>query len=101
MNWILLNQFRGRRKRLPHIPTRMKRLMGDFRFLLRQLLRSPGFFAVAVFTLGLGIAANTTMFSLFYQVLLATLPVASPQQLFVLQSDLPQHMPGSASSDSR
>src|SRR5258708_38074909 len=75
------------------------RSMNDFRFVLRQLLRSPGFFAIAIVTLGLGIAANTTMFSLFYQVLLAALPVASPQQLFVFQSELPRHLPGTASSD--
>ena len=72
--------------------------MSDFRFVLRLLRRSPGFFLIATATLGLGIAANTAMFSLFYQVLLKTLPVADPQRLVVLHSD-PPNLPGGSLSD--
>lgn len=72
--------------------------MQDLRFVLRILRRSPGFFLIATATLGLGIAANTAMFSLFYQVLLKTLPVPAPEQLVVFHSD-PPNIPGGTSSD--
>ncbi len=72
--------------------------MNDLRFVIRILRRSPGFFLIATATLGLGIAANTAMFSLFYQVLLRTLPVPEPQQLVVFHSD-PPGLPGGMSSD--
>ncbi|MBS1875600.1 MAG: ABC transporter permease [Acidobacteria bacterium] len=72
--------------------------MNDIRFVLRILRRSPGFFLVATLTLGLGIAANTAMFSLFYQVLLRNLPVPNPEQLVVFHSDAPG-LPGGMSSD--
>ncbi len=72
--------------------------MTDLPFVLRILRRSPGFFLIATLTLGLGIAANTAMFSLFYQVLLRTLPVPDPQELVVVHSD-PPNMPGGTSAD--
>jgi predicted permease len=72
--------------------------MRNLLYALRTLRKSPAFFVTAVVTLGLGIAANTAMFSLFYQVLLATLPVPDPQRLVVLHSDAPS-LPGSVSSD--
>ncbi len=70
----------------------------DLLFALRSLRRAPGFFFLAVATLGLGIASNTAIFSLFYQVLLRSLPVRQPEQLVVLHYD-PPYLPGSASSD--
>src|SRR5687767_5021193 len=57
---------------------------GDVRFALRLLGRSPAFTAVAVLSLGLGIGANTAIFSLIDRVLLKTLPVADPQTLFFI-----------------
>ncbi len=56
----------------------------DLKFSLRALRRSPGFVAVAILTLALGIGANTAIFSLLDQILLRLLPVKNPQQLVLL-----------------
>src|ERR1700727_3131488 len=58
----------------------------DFRYALRQLGKAPGFAAVAIVTLALGIGANTAIFSLLDQALLRTLPVKDADRLVVLQS---------------
>src|SRR6266571_7860221 len=55
--------------------------MNDLRYAARQLLKQPGFAAVAVFTLALGIGANTAIFELLNAVRLKTLPVSKPQEL--------------------
>ena len=56
-------------------------LRGDVSYALRLLRRSPAFTLVALLSLGLGIGANTAIFSLIDTVLLKTLPVEDPQRL--------------------
>ena len=70
----------------------------DILHAFRVLRKSPGFFLLAVLTLGLGIAANTAIFSLFYQVLLRSLPIPDPGRLVVFHAE-DFHMQGHNSSD--
>ena len=53
----------------------------DFRFTFRSLRRSPGFFAVTVLTLALGIGATTAIFSVVNGVLLRSLPYPNPERI--------------------
>src|SRR4051812_46794389 len=63
----------------------------DLRYSLRMLRRAPGFAAVVVISLALGIGANTAIFSAIDAVMLRMLPVENPQQLVMLHWHAPKH----------
>ena len=77
-------QYRDRRS-VPWLET----LLRDLRYSARTLARSPGFAAVAVVSLALGIGANTAIFTLLDQVLLRALPVERPHELALFDSPGP------------
>jgi putative ABC transport system permease protein len=63
-----------------------QRFAQNFRLAMRLLRRNPGFAAVAVGTLAIGIGANTAIFSVIYAVLLAPMPYPNPDQLVMVWS---------------
>ena len=63
---------------------RLESWIKDTRFAVRMLIRSPGFAVAALLTLGLGIGANTAIFSIVHAVLLRPLPFSEPDRLFVV-----------------
>ena len=62
----------------------MGSLVSDLRFALRAFRREPGFFAIAIATVALGIGATGTVFSLVNAVLLRPLPFADPGSLYLI-----------------
>src|SRR5262245_62006079 len=60
-------------------------MLNDLRFAIRQLRDHPGFTAVAVLTLGLGVGAATAIFSLIDALMLRSLPVREPERLVLFK----------------
>jgi predicted permease len=73
-------------------------MSADIRHALRALRATPGFTAVAVLCLALGVGANAAIFALLDAAMLRPLPVADPDRLIVVQTVRPSATPGSSFS---
>src|SRR5437867_5066017 len=72
--------------------------MNDLKFAFRQLLKNPGFTAVAVLTLALGIGANTAIFILVNAVLLRPMAVQKPEEIVSISTRTGLTGPSTSSS---
>ena len=77
----------------------MANILRDTRFGFRLLRKNPGFAAVAILALALGIGANTAIFSIFYATLLAPFPYPQPDQLVVVWATSGGHRNGVSAGD--
>src|SRR5580658_1818820 len=68
----------------------MTTFLSDVRYALRMLARNPGFSAVVILILAVGIGANTAMFSIVDGVLLRPLPFRAPEQLVAVEEVVPK-----------
>ena len=66
----------------------------DVRYGLRQLRKNPGFTAVAILTLGLGLGACTAIYTVVYSVLLRPLPYPQPERIMQLWQITPTRTDG-------
>jgi len=91
--WVRIDRLRGRERMLPNREvwmtglremTRVGALLADFKYALRRMLRAPGFTAVAIASLALGIGANTAVFSFVNAVLLVDKPFTDTEELVEL-----------------
>jgi predicted permease len=72
----------------------MYTMLRDLRYALRQLFKSPGFALTAIFTLALGVGANTAIFSVIYGLLLQTLPFHDAGRIVAILETHPQFAGG-------
>jgi predicted permease len=78
----------------------LEHLLRDISFAIRQIVRNPGFAAVAILTLALGIGASTSIFSVADAVMLRPLPYPHPEQLVRVWEQMPNgHRPNLAESN--
>jgi putative ABC transport system permease protein len=77
----------------------MTNLWRDIRFGFRLLIKNPGFTAIAILALALGIGANTAIYSMVYATLLAPLPYHDPDQLVMVWSKIQGNKNGVAAGD--
>src|SRR5438045_9712406 len=68
----------------------MRTIIQDLRYSARMQMKKPGFTAMAVLTLALGIGATTAIFSVVYATLFETLPYPKPEQLVMVWSNVNQ-----------